>query len=175
MKSKVYFYIIVCFFILGNSYWGYSQKKYCQGGALLVPRHYYVMLYDFPNGNIIDSIMNDTIKEDFLLICIKAIHNNYANISAIHVLDSIDREGWVQLKYLGINPANYSSTLFLYSYPDRNSIVIDSILNPQWGDLYPILNCKDNWLYIKTYNGGQWREGWMSPEDQCDNPYTTCN
>ncbi len=172
MKKSLW--LLACLISI-NSYFGYSQKKYCQGGALLIPRHLYVMLYDTPDGNVIDSIMNDTIKEDYLSICIKQIQNDYADIAAVYTFDSIDKEGWIQLKYLGINPANYSSKLFLHLYPNEDSTIVDSITYPQWGDLYSILKCKDDWFYIKTYNDGKWREGWMSPEDQCDNPYSTCN
>ena len=28
---------------------------------------------------------------------------------------------------------------------------------------------------IQSIKNGKWKQGWMSPKDQCDNPYTTCN
>lgn len=149
------------------------ENSACEGGALLVPVHQYVTLYDSPYGKMKDSIINDTITEDYLSICIEQIQSDYAEVSAFYPVSNIRKEGWVQLKYLGINPAP-TSLFYLYACPDEKSAIADSIPNPYWGDLYPILKCKDRWLYIKAFNDGAWREGWMAPIDQCDQPYTTC-
>ena len=33
----------------------------------------------------------------------------------------------------------------------------------------------DGWVKVRLEYGGRIYEGLISPEDQCDNPYTTCN
>jgi hypothetical protein len=48
------------------------------------------------------------------------------------------------------------------------------IISPYYTPL-PIYNCHERWLYIKFLDeDNKIKEGWLSPEDQCDNPYSTC-
>lgn len=51
----------------------YCQRRNCDGTALLITRHTYIPLYNHINGSSIDSIINDTINEDYVGICIKKI------------------------------------------------------------------------------------------------------
>ena len=58
--------------------------------------------------------------------------------------------------------------------PDKNSEISFNIINPQWGDRYRIINAHNGWLYIQNiYNPKEY--GWLAPEYQCNNPYTSCN
>ena len=51
------------FILLGLGLFGCMQRKeQCIGNVLLIPMQVYVPLYQNEEGNIIDSIINDTIK-----------------------------------------------------------------------------------------------------------------
>ena len=153
----------------------HNSHKCCKGSALLIPKHSYIAIYDKPNGIQVDSVINDTINEDYVLIFIKQIKGKYAQIIAQNTIsNNIEKSGWIELNNIGINPAS-TSPLFLYKKTNEYSGISDTIINPHWGDLYPIIKCKGEWLYIRTKENGKWKQGWMSPKDQCDNPYTTCN
>ena len=154
----------------------YCQRRNCDGTALLIPRHTYIPLYNHINGSSIDSIINDTINEDSVGICIKKIKRGYAKIIYRNVLiDTIPKQGWIELKYLGINPAIYSGMMMLRTEPKATAPIMNIINNPWWGSLYNIYDCTNQWLYIRTIVDGKVVEGWMAPEDQCCNPYSTCN
>lgn len=171
MNKLIITTIIAMFGMIGcNSY-----DKVCNTSVLLIPKQIYIPIYKSPNGPKIDSIINDTINENLALITIKQIKNNFAKVSFSGAInDTIQREGWIELKFLGINPAT-TNYLLLYRNANKKSFVCDTILNPFWGDLYPIFKCQGEWLYIRTQENNKWKEGWIAPENQCSNPYTTCN
>lgn len=44
------------------------------------------------------------------------------------------------------------------------------------GDELPVLKYSNGWVYTQIFDTtGRKSEGWLSPRNQCDNPYTTCN
>ena len=154
----------------------HNSHKCCKGSASLIPKHSYIAIYDKPNGIQVDSVINDTINEDYVGICIKKIKRGYAKIISRNVLiDTIPKQGWIELKYLGINPAIYSGMMMLRTEPKATAPIMNIINNPWWGSLYNIYDCTNQWLYIRTIVDGKVVEGWMAPEDQCCNPYSTCN
>ena len=86
----------------------------------------------------------------------------------------IDTRGWIETRHLGTNLSHYSETVPVMCKPDINSEVSFKIINPQWEDRYRIIDAHDGWLYIQNiYN--QEEAGWIAPEYQCNNPYTSCN
>ena len=107
------------------------------------------------NGKIVEQgsyndLLNSEYKNNIVIFKIK---NNYAYIHAscvINNISSIEKEGWIKLEYLGINPANCSNGLILRKRPSNNAKVKRNILNPSWGDLYPIKKAHRGWLYIET-------------------------
>lgn len=92
----------------------HNSHKCCKGSALLIPKHSYIAIYDNPNGIQVDSVINDTINEDYVLIFIKQIKGKYAQIIAQNTIsNNIEKNGWIELKNIGINPAS-TSPLFFY-------------------------------------------------------------
>lgn len=86
-------------------------------------------------------------------------------------------KGWIKKsKLIGVFAKNYSipQRLNLYVKPSLKSKV-NSII-PKWvNQLYIIEKCSSKWAYVKIKYKGQIKEGWLQPDKQCDNPYTTCN
>ena len=139
--------------------------------CLLMPRHQYIMLYNKPKGDVItDSVINDTIREDYVSVNILKIKNERAQVEIEYSLSKNVIKGWIEKKYLGIYPVS-TSLLLLYDSPRKGASVCDSIENAYWGNFLSVEKHKKGWLYIE-YQGHQ---GWMSPNDQCDNPYSSCN
>ena len=85
-------------------------------------------------------------------------------------------EGWIKKSEpIGIYGRNYGDTpLNLYTKPDKKSIVKTTI-NEWYNDSYRVLKCKNNWMYVKLKIRGEVHEGWLEPNMQCANQYTTCN
>ena len=49
---------------------------------------------------------------------------------------------------------------------------IEKEYNP---NMYEVSDFDGKWLKIKTEVKGQKYEGWMPPDEQCSNVYSTCN
>ncbi len=139
--------------------------------CLLIPKHEYVMLYDKAEGyTIADSIINDTIQENYVLISIIKMKRGRAQIKVQYPLNDTIQIGWIDKQYLGIHPVSVP-IIYLYNSPHKKASICDSITNVYWGDFLSVKECNSQWLYIET---GE-HKGWISPNDQCNNPYSTCN
>ena len=139
--------------------------------ACLLRGQAYVYLYDKPYGTIRDSVINDTIDENYVIISIneRMGRRSFVPVTVSECLGNAVKEGWIDRSMLGINPSS-TSTIRLYEMPSYSSNVVDSITKPAWGDLYHISDNQDGWLYIEEDSF----KGWMPPEDQCSNPYSPC-
>ena len=153
-----------------------SSKDICIGDAILIPKHTYIPIYKDKGIHIVDSIINDTIKESYPFICIYKLEGNYAYVSMGVPFNDIllEKKGWVELKYIGTNLAYYDDVVPVMKQPDDKSIVVFQINKPHWGDIYPIIDAYDKWLKIQNVYDPK-EIGWVAPEYQCNNPYTSCN
>ena len=153
-----------------------KQSNKSIGDAVLIPIHTQIPLYQKINGSIIDYTMNDTIREVYPFIGIYKIKGSFAKveISEFEGEEYIQKVGWIETKYLGTNLNNYSGITPIMSEPDQQSTVVFEVINPQWGDYYRILDAYDGWLKIENIYNPQ-EKGWLAPQYQCNNPYTTCN
>lgn len=168
---------ILIFYLLSISGCSNSQGQTCSCSAVLIPKHVKISVYEEPdtNSKIVSFVMNDTINEDYVSANIMKIKNGFAYVSAsAAIIDTISKSGWIKVELLGIYPNDYSKPIKLYSKPDKNSSIKSTINNPQF-DAMPILNCRDKWLYIKYKFEEVLFEGWLPPDNQCSNPYTTCS
>lgn len=171
MRYKLLLWIICPILLFGQNR---EKTNTCNCNVLLFQKQQKVPLLD-SKGKVIRYIMNDTITEDYFNINILKLSHNLAFVNASGTLhDTIPQKGWIKTKYLGIYPSNFS-TINLYFKPNKVSKIKAKIIKPEY---YPfnILDCNGKWLYIKYFDGDKkFKEGWLSPEDQCSNPYSTCN
>ena len=133
-------------------------------------------MYEKPNGQVIDSIANDSTNENFVIIKILDTQKDYFKVSMKLAFTNADKMGWIKKEnYIGTYARNYSdgTILKLYSQPDKNS-KIESIINEWIPDLYIIVDCKDDWVKVKLKYKNKTYTGWLENEMQCANPYTTC-
>ena len=171
------FYFILLIILISGACNGLTDKKDCRGSCLLKPIQTYIYLYKSPSvtSQPVDSIINDTIDEDYPILMITDIKDGFAHVEIRSDVDSTFKQaGWIMLNLLGINPAT-TDMIKLYKCPNNNSGVACYIESPSWGCLYTIIDCSNEWLKIRMKEKGVTKEGWISPADQCDNPYSACN
>lgn len=151
-----------------------TESTACNCGALLIPNHVQVPVYDRPNGNVAAQVMNDTLEEDYVVMSIEQYKDQWLKVSAAQAISRKEAEGWLPAHWAGIYSAIYTGPLSLYSQPDSGAAV-KQVVKEWYNDLWPIVSCQGQWLYVRLKKDGQVSEGWLAPDDQCDNPYTTCN
>lgn len=79
---------------------------------------------------------------------------------------------WVKKGTLGLITRNYDDQkLNLYSKPNLDSSV-SSVLQKE--QIVRVLGACNKWAYVETISDGEIKRGWLQPEMQCANPYTTC-
>lgn len=154
-----------------------TYKQQCSCGSILHDRQVDIPIYQ-KNGSCI-IILDDTIKENYYNVYIMNIKNKraYVNVSAT-LYDTIPKTGWVETKYLGIRGANWNEngSLYLYKKPSKLSKIKSTIIEPPYFYSMNVLKCYKNWLYVSFLDVDNiMKEGWLSPNNQCSNPYSTCN
>lgn len=151
----------------------FPDTNCCNSHFVLKNKQENVYMYTDNKGMyLIDTIINDTILEDYFTGRIYYIENEYAYIEGNYVFDSIKHKGWVLTENLGIYTL-LSSKVPLYKDPNLSSSV-SYIVNPEW---YPlkIIKCKREWLYVIYEDKIQKVAGWLFIDYQCPNSYSPCN
>lgn len=133
-------------------------------------------VYNHPQGEVIYKIKNDSIREDYILFGLIDKSDNMFFVTAYSSLsNSILAKGWIKKNsHLGIFSSMYQGNMFLYEKPDENSIV-KNVIEHYSPDMYEVLDFRGKWLKITAKGKGKSIEGWMPPEEQCCNVYSTCN
>jgi hypothetical protein len=172
MRFKLLFLILLPIYIFGQD----KMENKCNCSVVLYYNQQKIPLFD-EKGKVIYYIMNDTITEDYYGAIIMKINKNhnlaYVNATAT-LYDTIPKIGWIEMKNLGIYP-NKFSVINLYCKPNTESKIKSKIIKPEFFP-FNILNCKGNWLYISYFDvDKKIKKGWLSPEDQSSNPYSTSN
>ncbi len=134
-----------------------------------------VNVFDNPNGKIIKTIKND--NEDIVMFdLLQKQDSMYYVIAYSGETDQILVKGWIfQNTNLGVYSAAYGDLhLSLYKTPsNRQQIVIaERVYNP---NMYEVLDFEGKWLKVRTVINNKVYIGWMPPEMQCANPYSTCS
>lgn len=137
-----------------------------------------VSIFDKPNGKIIQKLKHNFEEEDYLTLTILKDSADYYKVNISYsIKENSNLIGWLKKSNnIGTFAKNYSpkEKLNLYTKPNKKS-KIKSII-PNWtNQLYIIKKCDEKWVYVKIKYKGVAKEGWLEPEKQCDNPYTTCN
>lgn len=152
-----------------------SVKRYC-GFCLLIPRHIEIPLYKSPHIiDVSDYIINDTINEDYPLIAIQTIKDSVALVFVEYPMGTKpNTKGWIQLRYLGIFLRQPSDLLPAYKSPSYDSEIFFEISRSksQWGQFHHIIDVIDGWIQIPDPNNPE-KQGWIPPEYQSTNPYTS--
>lgn len=166
MKNK---FLIILFLFACNTTFIYSQKGY----AIFTPQSQN-KAYLYKNAvskHPIDSIVNDSIAEIYYCVSIEKTTCKRAFVSTFVGGGLTEHNGWIEWENLGIRLIY--DTIYIREKPNKHSKILNVIYEADWIDLYPISNAKNEWLYIEDKNRNIM--GWIAPEHQCSNSYTTCN
>lgn len=132
-------------------------------------------ILELPNGKLIKTIKQDAKNDNYLTFVILQDSLNHFKMTLMFGMKGDNITGWVKKdKYFTTTLNSYSEPVILYQSPNNKSTQKHKI--DKWQDEYfPIINCKSNWTYIKIKHGDKFVYGWLDPNRQCNNPYTTCN
>ncbi len=134
-----------------------------------------VQMFD-RSHHMIKTIKNDFENENIVMFDLQAKNDSMFYVIAYWALDkSLIAEGWIyKNNHLGIFSSAYNRDFILYEAPyDREKIVaIDKEYNPE---MYEISDFEGNWLKIRAKIENILYNGWIPPEMQCSNVYSTCN
>lgn len=135
-----------------------------------------IEIYDHPYGDVIGTVKNDSIKEDFIFFrLIEKNDDMFSVFACSSMTDEVIAKGWINKdSHLKIYSSTYHGDMKLYKSPSRDPYGMITIkeYNP---NMYEVVDFCDNWLKIIAEERGTVYEGWMPPEEQCCNIYSTCN
>ena len=137
-----------------------------------------INIYSDSDGKTkIAELQNDLENEDFLTFKILESNKDYFKVEIKREMNDKRISGWIKkVKEIAVYDRNYSGTenLNLYSEPNLKS-EIKTVVAEYHTDYYTIADCKGKWIYVYREKDGEVFEGWLEPNMQCPNPYTTCN
>lgn len=136
-----------------------------------------VTLYDKPNGKIVASVKHDFEDEDFLFFTVSDQTSDFFYGTLEYAISGKKVKGWAKKgKHIGLYVRNYEARkpLELYSGTSAGSKVSATV--PVWDNqFYQVTAFDKKWAYVNVTYKGQVKQGWLSPDMQCANAYTTCN
>ena len=154
----------------------YGQEAGC-GGLVNWESDKIIQVYDHPNGLAIAALQNKRQEENFLSFDILETQPDFFKVEIKYAFDSDPIVGWIKKeKEIGLYARNYdpNENLRFFSAPDKKSKV-RAELNEYVPEFYQILDCQNQWALVRLVWNGKVYEGWIEPEMQCANSYTTCN
>lgn len=121
------------------------------------------------------------VDEDIIMFSIiERTRNSYRVIAFNGNNEAIISSGWIQRRdsALGVTSSAYDENnhkCILYKKPRYGRIVL---IEEEWNpNIHRVLDVriKGKWLKVRIEIAGIVYEGWMPPESQCSNPYSTCS
>lgn len=133
-------------------------------------------LFEYPQGRSIMELKHNFIDENYICFTILNKNDSMFYVSVFHSIDGQSfAKGWIMKdKCIGIYTRAYEIPLKLYKYPN-DSASLNHILKEYNPEMYIVTDCKGKWLKVETIIKGRKICGWLSPEMQCCNVYSSCN
>jgi len=143
-------------------------------GILYVPDSVVTNILAKPNGKILKSIK---LKIDDERIVFDIIGHRSGWLNVLYDYTDSSKIGWVNGDLVGLWLMRPSTPL--YKKANINSQIIAYISQFYEGEKsdHPVLviGCQGSWAFVKAKDkDGKIVKGWLAPEDQCANPYTSC-
>lgn len=135
-----------------------------------------VAVFDIPHGKITKYVQNDIKEEDFVMFdLLQKQDSMYYVVAYSGLTDRILAKGWISKNnHLDIYFSAYDRDLVIYKNAnDRKKKMFSD--KEYLFDNIEVLDFENNWLKIKFNYKGRSYNGWLPPEMQCANPYTTCS
>lgn len=174
MKKKILISILL---VISCSYLFAQSKIKCDACVFLNPDFKgKKALYDRPNGIIIKYLKHNFKEEFYINLDILDKNDSMFYVRAYCHSDGTTIKGWIiKDNIIGIYSRGYiGNPLTLYSQPNLKSKSIYRF-NDNISNMYIVIDCIGQWLKVKTRYKGKLYIGWMSPDMQCCNVYSTCS
>lgn len=134
-----------------------------------------LILYDNLNGKVLKTLKHNFEEEDYIGLEILNKNDSMFYVNASYEIGGFIGKGWIKKnKNIGIYSRAYDQPLNLYSQANKKSEII-AVLKEYNPDMYIVIDCIGKWLKVKTIIKGKLFSGWMAPDMQCCNVYSTCS
>jgi hypothetical protein len=137
-----------------------------------------ISIYKTPLAAEAKKLRQNLKDEDLLILTILKDSSDFFFADISYSIDENNsHRGWIKKsKTIGTYARNYSrgDTLRLFSKPDIKGKV-QNVVPEYLPDLYTIEKCSGKWAFVSINFRGQTLTGWLQPDKQCANPYSTCN
>jgi hypothetical protein len=133
-------------------------------------------LFDRPGGKVMKTLRQNVSGEDFLLFELQDQNDSMFYVKASYAIRGLIDSGWIRKdRHIGIRARNYQGQpLPMFKGPDESSGV--RIYYPGYTSrLYQVTDFSGNWLKVKITFRKKTYSGWLAPEMQCSNVYTSCD
>jgi hypothetical protein len=136
-----------------------------------------VEVFDIPNGKTTKYVQNDIEEEDFVMFdLLQKQDSMYYVIAYSGLTNNVLAKGWISKNTnLGVYSAAYGDlhcSLYKMPFNRKQIIITEKVYN---SNMYEVLDFDGKWLKVRTKINNEFYVGWLPPEMQCANPYTTCS
>lgn len=148
----------------------------CEVDAYMLSEGYGVQLYNGPDEQF-GTFMSTPgdLDEQYLFIRIIGFQDGWARIGNIEnegFTLSFNRDAWVRVAHLSTSVRGIGPAFPAWTEASASSKAIDRFAGESEGK---ILACKGKWVLLQgRTDAGESLTGWLEPDGQCPNPYTTC-
>ena len=135
-----------------------------------------VAVFDIPHGKITKYVQNDIKEEDFVMFdLLQKQDSMYYVVAYSGLTDRILAKGWISKNnHLDIYFSAYDRDLVIYKNAnDRKKKMFSD--KEYLFDNIEVLDFEGKWLKVRVKINNKFYVGWLPPEMQCANPYTTCS
>ena len=134
-----------------------------------------VKLYAAPDKQAKPRTLRHNVEaEDWVYFKVQECNDSMIHVSAEYSIRGYIASGWIdKTKNVGVYPRAYHKALLLYSAPGKKDIATK--ITHYVRNLLEVSDSQGGWVKVKMVDRGKPVEGWLSPEEQCADAYTTCN
>ncbi len=132
-------------------------------------------LYDTPGGRVVRELRHNAREEDFVVFTILDKNDSMFYVSADYCIKGHIGKGWIKKDdTVGIYSRAYNKPLVLFKSPDPGSGA-ECVMEEYHPGVFVVTDCAGRWLKVRVRCNGKDYQGWMAPDMQCANPYSTCS
>ena len=177
MKSIIIHIIIIL--VVTFRVMGQEKSQLCNCSVLLDPEFKgSIDVLKNPGGDRLQSIKHNLKGEDLVTFEVKQKAQGYFFVTADYFISGHIVDGWIKANdAFGIYVRGYSpgDSLRFRTAPAISAKTI-VVVKGYMSKLLPVIDCNPSgWVKVRFRYDGRKYEGWLAPEDQCANPYTTCS
>ncbi|MEE1947040.1 hypothetical protein VRU48_18085 [Pedobacter sp. KR3-3] len=169
MKAKIALVFVLLSIGLLLSFKSITQHD-CMVFLSLAAKEKIKVYSDALKSKEIASLGHHFASEDYLMITILDSKNNCYQVEVAYAIAGKSIRGWIShTEKLAVYAKASNKKIRFYQSFERNSKVTTAAYNP---NELKVLAYHKGWLKVGE---GKTVLGWLPMEEQCGNPYTTCN